>query len=68
MHGPPQQTTAALNVQLDNTPQYTQKIIDKYETVFHGTKLLTNFELQLHIDLTIVPVQYSVYLTIPRKK
>ena len=59
--GPPQETTAALNVQSDNIPQSTQKIIDKYETVFHGTGLLKNFKLQLHIDPTVVLFQQSIW-------
>ena len=58
--GPPQQTTVALNVQSDNIPLSTQKIIDKYETVFHGTGLLKKFEQQLHIDPTFVPVQQPI--------
>ena len=57
--GPPK-FTAAINVQSDNTPPSTQKIINKYDTVFHGTGLLKNFELQLHIDPTVVPVQQTI--------
>ena len=52
--------TAAINVQSDNTPPSTQKIIDKFDTVFHGTGLLKNFQLQLHIDPTVVPVQQPI--------
>ena len=57
--GPPK-FTAAINVPSDNTPPSTQNIIDKYDTVFHGTGTLKNFELQLHIDPTVVPVQQPI--------
>ena len=53
--GPPK-VTAAISVQSDNIPPSTQEIIDKFETVFEGRRCLKNFELQLHIDPTIVPV------------
>ena len=41
--------TAAINVPSDNIPPSTQETIDKCNTVFRGTELLKNFELQLHI-------------------
>ena len=44
----------------DNIPSSTQEIIDKFDTVFQGTELLKNFDLELHNDPTIVPVQQPV--------
>ena len=41
-------------------PPSTQEIIDKFDAVFQATGLLKNFELQLHTDPTIVPVQQPV--------
>ena len=57
--GPPK-VTAVINVPSDNIPPSTQEIIDQFDTVFQGTRLLKNFELQLRIDPTIVPVQQPV--------
>ena len=57
--GPPK-VTAFINVPSDNITPSTQEIIDQFDTVFQGTRLLKNFELQLHIDPTIVPVQQPV--------
>ena len=57
--GPPK-VTAVINVPSDNITPSTQEIIDQFDTVFQGTRLLKNFELQLHIDPTIVPVQQPV--------
>ena len=57
--GPPK-VTAVINVPSDNIPPSTQEIIDQFDTVFQGTRLLKNFELQLRIDPTIVLVQQPV--------
>ena len=46
--GPPK-VTATSSVPSDNIPPSTQEIINKCNTVFQGTGLLKNFELQLHI-------------------
>ena len=57
--GPPK-VTAAMNVPSDNIQPSTQEIINKFQTVFQGKGLLKNFQLQLHIESTIVPVQQPI--------
>ena len=57
---PPDGTVAAINETLKVLHPSTQQIIDKYHNVFHGSGLRKDFELQLHIDPQVTPVQQPI--------
>ena len=54
--GPPSPTINSTTCN-ESIPFSTKDIIDQYPDVFQGTGLLKDFELQLHIDPDITPIQ-----------
>ena len=46
------------NIQTNNNmPESTKAIVNEHSSIFSGTELLKNFQLKLHIDPSIPPVQ-----------
>jgi len=57
--GPPHDTTNTVTTNT-KTPVSTQQIIDQHHETFKGTGLLKNFQLQLHIDPSVTPIQQPI--------
>ena len=58
--GPPPSPQYQVNATTTNMPTSTQQIIDQHKSAFEGTGLLKNFELHLHIDKNITPIQQPI--------
>ena len=49
------------NIQTNNNmPESTKAIVNEHSSIFSGTGLLKNFQLKLHIDRSIPPVQQPI--------
>ena len=48
------------NIQTNNMPESTKAIVNEHSSIFSGTGLLKNFQLKLHIDPSIPPVQQPI--------
>ena len=58
--GPPMTIISNVQHQSPSIPNSTQKIIDSHKSVFEGTGLLKDYELQLHIDPSVTPIQQPI--------
>ena len=57
---PPDATVVAINKTLKALHPSTQQIVGKHHNIFCGCGLLKDFELQLHIDPKLTPVQQPI--------
>ena len=48
------------NIQTNNMPESTKAIVNEHSSIFSGTGLLKNFQLKLHTDPSIRPVQQLI--------
>ena len=64
--GPPKITHQTANIQAKpvisskNVPESTKEIIQNHADTFQGTGLLKDFQLKLHIDPSVTPVQQPI--------